>query len=582
MLRLFIIFCLNLLIVSNAFSKNIVLTITDSLPSNVTSNIKSYLGDLPTNELERISFLHSAENNTIKALQALGYYKANVDLRIDKDENNSVWNVALDVVLNDPTRVNSIDININNEANNDEKFSVITSTLPIKNNDPLNHAAYEKIKSDILALGLQRGYFNGKFDVAQIAITPDNVADIKLTYNSGKRYTFGEIDFINNTINQNVIDKLIPFNVGDKYELSKLQALQNNLEKTQYFNNIVIVPQQNSNPAIESTEVPIQISLARAKRHYFDVGLGYVTDTKFRISAGWKTPLVNKFGHRQETRIKYSKDNPTGEFTYSIPIDNALNDIIQVRLVLEDDRYGDITSKYRSAQISKKTTLDDLSAEAYFRVLHETWDIDTFNDAADYLLLGYSWSFTQRSGSLIDPSGGFSQFYNIEGTHTAISSSTNFIKFNGRWRYIKMLAPRHRLVTRAELGYTYIDDAQVTELSPSLRFFAGGDQSIRGFNYQSVGPTIKSSTDDELIVTGGTRLAVASIEYQYYFTDNIRGAIFFDAGSSFNKNIIEKSYAVGPGIHYISPIGAIKLDLGYSISENSPSWRIHLNLGAEL
>lgn len=583
MLRLFIIFCLNFIVIGNAVSKNIELTISNNLPDDVVDNIKSYLGELPNTELERISFLHSTESNAIKALQALGYYQSNIDLIIDKEQQDDLWQVNIDIVLNAPTLINSIKLFINNEASNDNAFNLISSNLPIKKNDTLNHSTYEKIKADILALGLQRGYFDGQFEVAQIAITPNNVADIKLIYNSGSRYTFGDIKFINNTINNNVINKLIPFSTGDNYQLAKLQELQNNLEQTQYFNNIVIVPQKES--ALDTHSTPIQVSLARAKRHYFDVGLGYATDTDYRVSASWKTPLVNKYGHKQETRIKYSKINPTGEFTYSIPINDSLKNLIQFRLLVENDEYGDIESDYWSSKISKKNIFDDLNSEAYVRFLHEEWDINSVSDSADYLLFGYSWSYIRRKGSLIDPSDGFSQFYNIEGTHTGISSEATFIKFNARWKYITTIAPRHRLVTRAELGYAYIDESTVKELSPSLRFFTGGDQSIRGFNYQSIGPSIiessLSGTNDEIVI-GGTRLAVASIEYQYYFTKNIRAAVFFDAGSAFNKEHFNNSYSIGPGIHYISPIGAIKLDLGYSISEESPSWRIHLNLGAEL
>ena len=582
MLRFFIILCFNFIMICNVFAKNITLTISDNLPDDVINNIKSYLGESPNTELERISFLHSAEPNTIKALQALGYYQPHIDLIIDKENNNDLWKVNIDIVLNAPTLINSVDVLINNEASNDDAFNLITSNLLIKKNDKLNHSTYEKVKADILAVGLQRGYFDGRFDVAQIAITPNNTADIKLIYNSGKRYTFGDIKFINNTINSNIINKLIPFNTGENYQLSKLQELQNNLEQTQYFNNIVIIPQKESTS--ETHSVPIDVSLTRAKRHYFDVGLGYATDTDYRISASWKTPLVNKYGHKQETRIKYSKINPTGEFTYSMPINNSLKNTIQFRLLVENDDYGDIESNYWSSKVSKKNIFNDLNSEVYIRYLHEEWDVNSVSDSADYLLFGYSWSYIQRQGSLIDPSNGFSQFYNIEGTHTDISSEATFIKFNARWKYITTIAPRHRLVTRAELGYAYIDESTVEELSPSLRFFTGGDQSIRGFHYQSIGPSIidlVNNTNDEIVI-GGTRLAVASIEYQYYFTDTIRAAIFFDAGSAFNKEYFSNSYAVGPGIHYISPIGAIKLDLGYSISEDSPSWRIHLNLGAEL
>jgi len=567
-----------------AFANNLTLSLTEELPDLVSDNIKAYLGELPDNKLSRISFVYSAKENTIKAIQALGYYRAMVEVEVNEKEDEEPWELVINIKLNDITLVDSIQVDISGDAQEDEVFKALSNKLPIKVNDPLHHGHYQKIKSDLLSLGLERGYFDGFLATSKISITPEYGANIKIHYVSGSRYKFGKIDFINNTIDNNFINNLIPFNEGDSYQVSTLQKFQNNLENTQYFSNIVIVPNKTDKSAIQEKSVPIQVTLKSAEKHHFDVGLGYATDTDFRVSGSWKTPLLNKYGHSQETHIKYSKVNPTGRFNYSIPINGSLNDTLQFKLLVENDEYGDLESDYWSSKISRIKSNDNSNSEFYLRFLHEEWDIDSLDDIADYFLLGYSWSNTSRKGSLIDPSEGFSQYYNIEGTHTDISSEASFVKFNGHWRYIKSLSPKHRLVNRIELGYTYLSQSNVEELSPSLRFFAGGDQSIRGFSYQSIGPTrIKNNEDgtQENIVVGGNRLVVASIEYQYYFTPKIRGALFADVGSSFDTGF-QKSYSVGPGIHYISPIGAIKLDVGYSLSEESPSWRIHLNLGAEL
>lgn len=584
MLKLYVCF-FTLFFMGKIFANNLTLSITENLPEYIEDNIKAYLGELPKNELSRISFIHSAKSNTVKALKALGYYQSIVETTLHKDEDEATpWKLTVNIELNAPTVVNSIRIDIIGDASTDLLFKVLTSKAPIKKNDNLHHGNYQKIKSDILSLGLQRGYFDGYLDVAKISITPENLANISLSYVSGKRYRFGKIHYINNTVDTDFINNLVPFSPGDSYQLSKLQQFQNNLEKTQYFSNILIIPNRTNIEAKNKKTVPIQVTLEQAKKHYFDVGLGFATDTDFRISGGWKTPLINKYGHRQETLIKYSRINPTGRFNYSIPVNGSLNETIQLKLLLENDEYGDIKSNYWSSQLSTLKTSETSNSEYYIRFLHEEWDINTLNDTADYFLLGYSWSNTRRKGTLIDPSDGLSQYYNVEGTHTGISSEISFVKLHAHWRYIKTLKPKHRLVTRAEIGYTLLDSSNVEELSPSLRFFAGGDQSIRGFAYQSIGPTRTKKSQggpDKELVVGGNRLAVASIEYQYYFTPKIRGAIFADIGSSFDKGF-QKSYSVGPGIHYISPIGAIKLDVGYSLSEKSPSWRLHLNLGAEL
>jgi len=85
-------------------------------------------------------------------------------------------------------------------------------------------------------------------------------------------------------------------------------------------------------------------------------------------------------------------------------------------------------------------------------------------------------------------------------------------------------------------------------------------------------------------VVGGTRLMVASIEYQYYLNDKWRLALFSDGGSVANKGEFEPVYSLGSGIHYLSPVGAVKFDLAYGFDDKSDNnkWRIHINLGAEL
>jgi translocation and assembly module TamA len=231
--------------------------------------------------------------------------------------------------------------------------------------------------------------------------------------------------------------------------------------------------------------------------------------------------------------------------------------------------------------------------QVYARLHQEAWQYDlddespniiwSEKDNVQYLIPGITWSKTTRSGSALDPSTGFRQTYNIEGAHLSAGSDNSFFRIHGRWNYITTLKPKHRFVARAELGAIFIDeDAQ---LAPSLRFYAGGDQSIRGFAYQSIGSTIDSSSDPTLAVpvtVGGTRLALASLEYQYYVNRQWRLAIFSDGGSVTNKDELNPVYSIGSGIHYLSPVGAVKLDFAYGVADDNEEWRIHLNLGAEL
>ena len=74
---------------------------------------------------------------------------------------------------------------------------------------------------------------------------------------------------------------------------------------------------------------------------------------------------------------------------------------------------------------------------------------------------------------------------------------------------------------------------------------------------------------------------MGSVEYQYRFNENWRGAVFVDGGDAYDKSQFEWNYAAGFGVHYLTQVGAIRLELANPISEDDPSWRFHLAIGAE-
>ncbi|OUR83817.1 hypothetical protein A9Q75_04125 [Colwellia psychrerythraea] len=574
-----------------AIARNLTVTLDGELSKAIKKNIHSYLGTLPESELERSAFIYSAKENTLKALNSLGYYQADIRVVVEKDP----WKLILIIKLNEPTLMDNINVKVAGEAKNDPAFIALIKNIDIQQGDKLHHGKYEDLKSDLLSLALQRGYFDGTLIDSNIIIKEGyHYADINIAYESGPRYRFGEVNFNNFALEANLLSSLIPFNKTDFYNTNDFHKLQQQLQSTQYFSNVQALQGDRVQDKVnDDYAIPINVTLTPAKSHQFDFGVGYATDTKFRLSVGWRTPLINKYGHFQETKIEYSSINPTGNFIYSIPLGHPTEDLLQFKVTVENDEYPDLTSKVYSAQIGRVISKDDWNRQIYARVHQEAWhyDFDEKNpnidwseeDNVQYIIPGVIWSRTIRSGSALDPSSGFRQIYNIEGAHLKAGSDNSFFRIHGRWNYITTLKTNHRLVTRAELGAIYID--RDAELAPSLRFYAGGDQSIRGFAYQSIGSTIPSSSNPDnpdQVIVGGTRLMVASIEYQYYLNKKWRVALFSDGGSVANKGEFNPVYSVGSGIHYLSPVGAVKFDFAYGIDDDDKNWRIHISLGAEL
>ena len=111
----------------------------------------------------------------------------------------------------------------------------------------------------------------------------------------------------------------------------------------------------------------------------------------------------------------------------------------------------------------------------------------------------------------------------------------------------------------------------------SLRFFAGGDQSIRGFGYQTISPV-----DETGQLTGARYLSVGSLEYAHPVAEKWRLASFVDTGTATNDYRDPLKVGSGFGVRWISPLGPIRFDLAFGVSETKIPWRLHFGLGAEL
>ena len=143
--------------------------------------------------------------------------------------------------------------------------------------------------------------------------------------------------------------------------------------------------------------------------------------------------------------------------------------------------------------------------------------------------------------------------------------------------WIRSLGPSHIFIGRWSAGW--IESDSFEQVPPDLRFFVGGDLSIRGYDYESISPKNEKGE-----LEGGSKMYTVSIEYQYNVTGNWWGAAFFDAGQSsheFNFGDIKKG--AGFGIRWLSPIGLVKLDIAKAVgAPDEDSWKIYFGLGGAL
>ncbi|MBY5920901.1 autotransporter assembly complex protein TamA [Ferrimonas balearica] len=548
-------------------------------------NLRAHLSPLPTSAAERASFLFTLEDKAQEAMQALGYYQAVFSTQIQRTDPN--WTLTLTVDRGEPMRYDEVIVLIDGEARDDPAFVARLDRITIKPGDIVNHGQYESLKNDLLTLGLVRGYFDGKMGQHRLEIDRDNnLANLVLLYDSGRRYRLGEVNFWASELTPELLQEMVPFKPGAPYHADEVAKFTSTLLGSGYFQDVKVLPHPEQ---AEDGMVPIEAGLSPPPRHSIDLGVGYATDTEFRVSTTWRTPVVNRYGHSQETKAEFSKVNPKLSFDYRIPFDHPINDKLVFNASVGREEFGDIESSQYQGSFGRRTVMGNRWIRTVSaRLLYEDWTQGPQDHSAKYLMPGLSFSRTQRRGPPLDPTDGLRQFYLLEHADTVWGSDQRITRFRSQLRAVYTPIERHRLTGRVDVGINVINDEDLLGLAPSLRFFAGGDQSIRGFSYQSLGP--KMTVDDgeggttELLV-GGRYLLVGSMEYQYYLTPSWRLAAFVDGGSAFDTNeseAIDFDASFGGGVHWISPVGPIKIEVGYGFTDPDASPMLHISIGAEL
>ncbi|MEM1402461.1 MAG: autotransporter assembly complex family protein [Pseudomonadota bacterium] len=547
------------------------------------ANVRAYLGKSPQGETEAERFIQNARGRVESAMEAVGFYEPTVYLTVDR--SISPIQVLVTIEPGRKSLITQSDIAIGGEGVDDPELQKVATEYALHVGDPLHHGDYEALKRELQRVAHRRGYFDARFSESSIAVdVRGKTAELRLHFDTGARYRFGPVVPEGDLVDPDLLERLRPFSEHEAFEQNKLLEFRQRLLRLGFFSSALVLPDLAGR---EAGVVPIRVSLDAAARHSFEVGAGYSTDTRQRFSGSWRSPRLNRHGHSQETILRWSPVNPEARVTYSIPLDDPAQDVLQIIGRVEDNEFGDLQSEQRAFKVRRETTYGARVSAYHLRYLEEDWGV--FADAfeAAFALAGASFSSRNRSGPAVDPSAGISQFYSVEAASVAVGSDEDLLRLYGHVIGVKRLSENWRVVGRIEGGALWSSSRRPDELPPSLAFFAGGDNSIRGYGYQSLGREVNPSvvdavaaTDSTSLVVGGTRLVTGSVEIQRYFSPTWRGAVFVDGGDAFVDNF-DMNIGAGVGVHYLSPVGALRLEVANAVTESGGSWRLHINIGAE-
>ena len=349
---------------------------------------------------------------------------------------------------------------------------------------------------------------------------------------------------------------------------------------------------------LESKKVPLYVFVAANKPRDAQVGIGYGTDTGVRATAKIDYNLLNRKGYQAGLETEVSRITKNVGVYASRPWKHPLNDKLEASLTYEEEAINqgegnfDLSTKTLKGSLARNIRRETGWNRSYslrYRLDELETGIDDEAQLNDLpirftssqpkqqaLLFGYGISKTDVD-SVTNPTSGIRQYYSIEaGADKALSDTNLAIARAGVSGIYSFGADdKHQVLGSINTGYIWADDFD--EVPYKLRFFAGGDQSIRGYDYESLSPL------DKGYLTGGQILAVGSAEYNYEFKPGFRGAVFTDIGNAYDKDFeTDTKVGVGVGIRWASPVGVVRVDVAAGVTEESIPVRLHLFIGSPL
>lgn len=512
------------------------------------------------------------------ALQPYGYYEATIEPKITRE--NGTANVILTVNPGEPVTVEVLNLAMHGQGADDTVIKAALAAFHPREGEVLDHGRYEAHKSAIQRALLAHGYFDAKMDRHRVDVAvATRSAVINLEWTSGARYRFGETRFEGSHVRESLLHKSVPYERGEPYEQDSLLRLHQRLTSLDYFGYIDVRPDTEN---AHDDEMPIAISLLPGKRNVYTAGLSYGTDSGAGIQLGMDRRWVNTRGHKLGAQLDWAQRRKSLGVLYRIPAFAVAEGWYAFGANRRDEESDVLKTRITEMVASRSGAWHGWNLALAAHLRDEDFELGTASDRRDEVSLRgrtrlvYPALSAQRviSDHPMYPSRGFSLRGEFKLGASALGSDVSFGQFLIEAKVVRSFGAHNRLLLRGQLGRTFSND--FSRLPPSLRFFAGGDRSIRGYGYQEVGPRVNG------LATGGKNLIVGSAEYERMFSQNWGAAAFVDAGNAFNEINDGAVVGAGVGLRWRSPVGMVRLDVAHGFDDADNQFQIHINIGPDL
>jgi translocation and assembly module TamA len=259
----------------------------------IRANVLAYLSferykgsdDLSPEFVERLQ--ERSEREVSAALRPFGFYepKVTTEVRRSGSSGEQDYHVIVTIVPGEPVIVEKVDVKVTGPGSTDKRFTDITNDLPIQSGDRLNHASYESLKGALLRTAATYGYLDSRMLKNEMRVDPAaRVADVTIEFETGSQYKFGATTIRQDAIDETLARRFLRYKENDPFNATELLRTQFALDDSLYFSTVEVLPEERDR---ENLTVPIVIDAEPNRRHRYQYGEGYGTDTQVRGTIAW-------------------------------------------------------------------------------------------------------------------------------------------------------------------------------------------------------------------------------------------------------------------------------------------------------
>ncbi|MBE0568866.1 MAG: outer membrane protein assembly factor [Deltaproteobacteria bacterium] len=514
-----------------------------------------------------------APDKVREALEPFGYYDAAAAVRIEAPEEGT-YRIVVTVDPGEPVRVTSVDVRLTGAGADETALRRLADDFPLKKGDALRQDVYEQMKGALQSRAQDLGYLDADFAVHTIRLNrAARSAAIDLELATGPEYLFDGVTLEGaSEYPDHFLRRYLAFKAGEPFSYAKLGQTQLNFGNSDRFEEVIITPRKE---AAKDRNIPVDIRLTPSAPKRLRPGVGYGTDTGPRISLKYQDVNFLHKGHELQGEFYLSQRSQAAAGKYILPDRSTASRYTSLELGLMRENVDTYLTRSVFAELDRVRDFGGgRKGSLYLRLLYERYAVGSEDSTSFVVLPGVRYSQRHFIGSELRPVQGYRFALEARGTTRALGSDTGFGQLLASGNLLASLPFRLSLLSRIDVGYT--DESGPWEKIPaSLRFFAGGDHSVRGYAYQSLGPK-----DNTGMVVGGRHRLVGSVEVERALRENWGVAAFFDAGNAFDSYSHLQLYkGAGIGVRYYTLIGPIRVDLARQLRVEDPAYRVHLSVG---